>query len=340
MSPSPATVWFAFLLCLALVGLAGPVLARNGDVIAVKTNLSGGWVGLIFVASITSLPELSTGISAVSFANAPDTAVGDVFGSCVFNLAILIVLDFMLREESVYRRVRQGHILSAAFGIVMISFAGMSLALHGQGLAFSAFGIGGYTPIIFLLYAFGARAIFIYEQASQEQRVETVETRYAAQSLAQAVRAYAGAAALVVAAGSALPFVAVQLASIMHWQQTFVGTLFVAAVTSLPELIVSVEAARIGAVDLAMANILGSNMFNMLILGVDDLFYRRGPILYHVSPIHVISALSCMVMSGLLIAGLLYRPQNRLFRTVGWISFGLFTMYLLNSYVLYLHGAR
>lgn len=338
MSPHTAGVWLGFCLCAALVGLAGPALSRNGDVIATRLNLSGGWVGLILVASITSLPELSTGISAVSLADAPDTAIGDIFGSCLFNLAILIVLDFMLRQESVYRRVRQGHILSAAFGIMLIGFAGLNLALHGEGLAFSILGIGGYTPIIFLLYGLGARAIFIYEQADHALRPPPAQT--AGVSLAEALRAYAGAAALVVAAGSALPFVAVELARTMGWQQTFVGTLFVAAVTSLPELVVSAVAARIGAVDLAMANILGSNMFNMLVLGIDDLFYRRGPILDHVSPIHVVSALSCMVMSGLLIAGLLYRPQSRLFRTVGWISFGLFAMYLLNAYVLFLHGAR
>jgi cation:H+ antiporter len=118
------------------------------------------------------------------------------------------------------------------------------------------------------------------------------------------------------------------------------GFILVASITYLPELVVSIIAARIGAVDMAMASIPGSNIFNMLILGVDDLFYRPGPILYHVSPIHVVSALSCMVTSGLLIAGLLYRPQTRLFRTVGWISFGLFTTYLLNTYMLYLHGTH
>ncbi|HQT61494.1 MULTISPECIES: sodium:calcium antiporter [unclassified Acidiphilium] len=338
MTPHLAGLWLGFGLCAALVGLAGPALSRNGEIISARTNLSGGWIGLILVASITSLPELSTGISAVSLADAPDTAVGDVFGSCIFNLAILIVLDFMLREESVYRRVRQGHILSSAFGILLIGFAGLTLALHGEGLAVSLFGIGGSTPIIFLLYGLGARAIFIYEQ--QDQAVHPPMAREAGIPLAEALRAYAGAAALVVAAGSALPFVAVALAGAMGWQQTFVGTLLVAAVTSLPELVVSIVAARIGAVDLAMANILGSNMFNMLVLGIDDLFYRHGPILDHASPIHVVSAMSCVVMSGLLIAGLLYRPQNRLFRTVGWISFGLFAMYLLNAYVLFLYGAR
>ena len=340
-----ATIWISFAACLALVGLAGPVLSRNGDIIAARTGLSGSWIGLILVAAITSLPELITGISAVTIADAPDTAVGDVFGSCVFNLTILIVLDFVQRGESVYRRVRQGHILSAGFGVILVGFAGMSLLLHGNGAGFSGAGfaiagIGGYTPIIFLLYALGARAVFTYERDHREEAAEAHQAQDRRTTLRAAIRNYALASLVVVAVGTALPFVAVRLAAVMGWQQSFVGTLFVAAVTSVPELVVSVVAVRIGAVDMAMANLLGSNLFNMVVLGVDDLLYRQGPILYHVSPVHAVSALSSVVMSGILIAGLLYRPQRRVFRTVGWISFGLFTMYLLNSYALYLHGAH
>jgi len=250
------------------------------------------------------------------------------------------VLDFVQRGESVYRRVRQGHILSAGFGVIMVGFAGMSLLLHGQGVSFSFAGIGVYTPIIFGLYALGMRSVFTYERDHREERDEETEVRYPDATLRGAVTGYAGASVVVVIVGVVLPFVAVRLAGVMGWQQTFVGTLFVAAVTSLPELVVSVVAVRIGAVDMAMANLLGSNMFNVAILGIDDLLYPAGPILYHVSPVHALSAMSSVVMSGILIAGLLYRPQDRLFRTIGWISLGLFTMYLLNSYVLYLHGTR
>jgi hypothetical protein len=112
---SATQIWFPFGLCLALVGFAGPKLSRSGDIIADKTGLSGNWIGIILLATVTSLPELATGVSAVTAAAAPDIAVGDVLGSCVFNLAILIILDFLQRGESVYRRVRQGQILSGPY---------------------------------------------------------------------------------------------------------------------------------------------------------------------------------------------------------------------------------
>ncbi len=78
-------VWMQFVVCLALIGWGGFKLSIHGDVIAEKTGMGGTWIGLILMASVTSLPELVTGISSVSIANAPDIAVGDVLGSCVFN---------------------------------------------------------------------------------------------------------------------------------------------------------------------------------------------------------------------------------------------------------------
>ena len=73
-------------------------------------------------------------------------------------------------------------------------------------------------------------------------------------------------------------------------------------------------------------------------LGIDDLLFPNGPLLYHASPVHAVSAMSAVIMSGIVIVGLVYRPRARVFRTVGWTSLALFTMYPLNSYFLYLHG--
>ena len=147
------------------------------------------------------------------------------------------------------------------------------------------------------------------------------------------------AAIVVVAAGVWLPFVGADLANAMGWEKTFVGSLFVAGATSLPELVVTVAAVRIGALNMAIANLLGSNLFDMLVLAIDDIFYTKGPILWAVSPAHAFSAGSAVVMTGLVIVSLLYRPGKRLFRVVGWTSLGLFVLYLFNTYVVYLHGS-
>lgn len=330
--------WLQFATCAAILMVAGAVLSRHGDIIADKTGMSGSWIGLVLLAGVTSLPELVTGISAVAAANAPNIALGDVLGSCVFNLAILVIVDFLHRGESVYSRASQGHILSAGFGVVLIGFAGLNVLLAEKNVVFSFGHIGGYSVLFVILYVVAIRAIYDYEREQLIDHAAEESSRYPHVTLKAAAIRYGAAALVVLVAGSWLPFVGVQLAEAMGWHKTFVGTLFVAGATSLPELAVTISAVRMGAVDMAIANLLGSNLFNIAILALDDAAFLKGPLLSHVSPMHAVSAASAVVMTGIVIVALLYRPRARLFRAVGWTSLGLFTVYLLNSYFLYLHG--
>lgn len=331
-------IWSLFALCAATIGWAGAKLSRYGDIIADKTGLSGNWIGLILLATVTSLPELLSGISAVAFANVPNIAVGDVMGSCVFNLMILTVLDYYSRGESVYRRASQGHILSAAFGILLIGFSGLNILMGEQSATYAIAHIGLYSPAIVLLYFVAIRAVFFYEQQQMQLAMEQTADRYPELTLQQAVRGYVACALLVVVAGISLPFIGAALAKAMGWHQTFVGTLFIAAATSLPELAVTIGALRIGALDMAIANLLGSNLFNIVILAIDDVFYVEGPLFAKVSGSHTLSALSAIMMAGVVIVGLVYRPNKRLFKALEWISLGLFALYALNTTVLYLYG--
>ena len=333
-----AVIWLSLSACLAVIGFAGVRLSRYGDIIAEKSGMSRGWVGLILLATVTSLPELVTGLSAVTVANSPDIAVGDIMGSCVFNLLIIVALDFLYRKESIYTRAHQGNVLSAGYGVALIGFAGFNLLLY-RGGTFPAIGhVGLYTPVILLLYLLAMRSLYRYEQAQVSAYVEERAERYPDTSLAQAVQGYVMAALAVVAAGIWLPFVARDLAAIMAWEQSFVGTLLVAAITSAPEVVVTVAALRMGQVDLAIGNLFGSNLFNIALLAIDDLAYLPGPLFADVSISHAASAFSAMMMSGLAVVGLVLRPQSRVFRTVSWISLLLLVIYLLNSLFLYLYG--
>ena len=333
-----AVIWLSLSACLAVIGFAGVRLSRYGDIIAEKTGLSRGWVGLIMLATVTSLPELVTGLTAVTIAKVPDIAVGDILGSCVFNLLIIVLLDFLYRRESIYTRARLGNVLSAGYGIALIGFAGLNLLLDRAGSIPSIGHVGLYTPVILLLYLLAMRSLYRYERAQVSEYVEDRAELYPGTSLKQAVHGYLMASLAVVAAGIWLPFVARDLALVMAWEQSFVGTLFVAAITSAPEVVVTVAALRMGAIDLAIGNLFGSNLFNIAILAIDDLAYLTGPLFADVSLTHATSAFSAMMMSGLAVVGLVLRPASRVLRTVSWISLLLLVIYLLNSLFLYLYG--
>ncbi|OPY90723.1 MAG: putative calcium/sodium:proton antiporter [Syntrophus sp. PtaU1.Bin208] len=338
MNISIATVWLSLMLCVILIGVAGSRLSRYGDVIADKTGMGGTWIGLILLATVTSLPELMTGISSVTLADTPDIALGNVLGSCVFNLMLITILDFLIRGESVYSRVSQGHILSAGFGIILIGILGFNLLIGTNGWTASLGHVGLYSLVIIVLYAIAMRTVFRYNRAQQKEFLDEVVERYPGLTLREAVGRYALSALVVVATGIWLPFVGSELALVMGWGQSFVGTLFVAMVTCVPEAVVTISALRLGAFDMAISNLLGSNLFNVLIIAIDDIFFVKGALLSHASTLHAVSVLSAVMMSGVVIVGLLYRPQTRLFRSVGWASLFLLSLYLLNSFVLYLYG--
>ena len=334
--PAVLIPWLEFALCVALIGLAGPVLTQYGDMIARLTGLSRSWIGLVLLATATSLPELFTGISSVAAADAPDIAVGDALGSCVFNLVMLVLLDELSRDEPMYRRIDQGHVLTAGFGVIMIGSAGAFLLLSQNALSVQWLHISGYTPLIILLYLVAIRAAHDYERRTRPPpQIIKMDTDI---TLRTAILRYLAAAAVVVAAGTWLPFIGRDLADVMGWKTSFVGTLLIAGATSVPEFVVSVSALRLGAVDMAIGNLLGSNLFDILILAADDIAYTKGPLLRSVSPAHAVTAIAAVIMSGIFIVAMLYKPDTRIRGTVGWVSIALLVVYLFSAYAIYLHG--
>jgi cation:H+ antiporter len=331
-------LWLQLLLCLAVIGYAGYFLSRYGDIIAEKSGISASWIGLVLLSTATSLPELVTGISAVTIANAPDIAVGDVLGSTVFNLAILVLLDAMYRRETIYSRAAQGHILSASLGSLLIAFAGFSLLLDHAGMSPSWRHVGLYSPLIVLVYLVAMRAVYSHERNTLSEYTGDSAERYPDVTLRSAIKGYLLAALAVVMAGSWLPFVATDIANLMGWGQSIVGTLLVAAVTSAPEVAVTISALRIGALDMAIANLLGSNLFDIIILAVDDLLYTSGPLFAHVDASHALTAFTAVMMSTLVTVGLVFRPKKRVILGLTWVSLGLLMLYVLNSWIQFGHS--
>jgi cation:H+ antiporter len=109
-------------------------------------------------------------------------------------------------------------------------------------------------------------------------------------------------------------------------------------VTSAPEAAVTIAALRIGALDMAIANLLGSNLFDIVILALDDVFYRKGSLFAHVDASHALTAFTAVMMSALVVVGLVFRPQRRVVLGLTWVSLGLLMLYVLNSWILFHHG--
>jgi len=333
-------VWLKFIGSLVIILFAGTKLARYGDIIAEKTGLGGAWVGLLLMATATSLPELFTGISAVALVGAPNLALGDAFGSNLFNLMIIALLDILHRKGPLLTRVGSRHTLLGGLTILLIAFATLSIFVSSNISGLHLGWVSIFTPLLILLYLFTLRKAFHHERSQQAQPVEEREApRYEEISLPRAYTYYSIAALSIIAGAIWLAFVGSEINEVTGWGATFVGSLFLAAVTSAPEVVVSIAALRLGAVDMAVANMLGSNMFNMgIVLAGDDLFYRAGSLFADVSINHVFSGLVAILMTCVIIVGLSSPSRRKMLPGVTWYTIVLIVLYLLGFYILFIMG--
>ena len=328
-------VWVKFILCILIILFSGRAIARYGDIIARKTGLGGIWVGVVLLALVTSLPEVFTGISAVTLIDAPDLTIGNLFGANAWNLLKLAVLDIMYHNGSLLGAVVRGHRLTGWLSMVLVLVAAVSILISSRYPALGLGWIGWYSPIIILLYLVFMWKLFRSEQRqpSSQATEQRVEPEYAEIPSGKVYLYFTIAAAFIIGAGTWLAIIGGEIAAVTGWGESFVGSLLLGFTTSLPEIVVSYSAMRIGAIDLAVANLIGSNLFNMTVIPIDDLFYLQGPVLASVSESHLITALVVILMTGIFMAGLHFRPR-RLFR-LSWCNLALIALFLLGAYLSY-----
>jgi cation:H+ antiporter len=331
---SSTAIWVQFVSTALVIVVAGVRLARYGDVLGEKTGLGRNWIGVVLLAATTSLPELFTGFGATALAALPDIALGDVLGSCMFNLLILSLMD-AIQPEPLSARAHQGHALSIGFGLVLLGIAGIGLVADSRLPAVGWIGL--YSPALIALYFVAMRVIFRHERHQRAQETQEVaeELHYGNTTLRSALLHYSLAAVAVVAAALWLPRLGAELARQTGLGQAFVGSLFVAITTSLPEIVVSLAAVRIGALDLGIGNVLGSNLFNLLILGLDDVFYRQGPLLADAGPSHSVTMVAIVMMNGLFLIGLTYKVMTKRF-VVAWDTGAIAAVYVIAVALAYL----
>jgi cation:H+ antiporter len=331
-------VWLKFLFCLIVIIFAGTKLARYGDAIAQKTGLSGLWIGLILLSAITSVPEIATSVSSAALVGSADLSLGTLFGSNLFNLAILAFIDVCHPSTPILSLVSSRHIFLATGAILLTGIAAASI-LAGDALSGIALGwLGIPSVVILLLYLLLIRWVFRLERNNQSPPEAEASVQYRDISLRMVWFKFSLAAMAVIGAGIWISFIGDEITQATGWGASFVGSLFLAISTSAPELVVTFTALRLGALDMAVANILGSNMFNMAIIFLADVFYTRQAILSSASNVHTITAAAGILMSLLVIIALRFRQKKKFGRLFSWYSPPLIIIYLLGFYMLFSSG--
>jgi cation:H+ antiporter len=310
-------IWLVFAVSAGVIVMVGTKLSRYGDQIADLTGLGRLWIGVVLMAAATSLPEVFTTVSA-AWMDAPDLAAGDLFGAGLTNMLTLGLIDLLYRQKRVWQQAALEHTLTAALAMVLTGLAAFFVLLH-INVAHLGVGIGSLSLLV--LYVLGMRLVFRQEDVKRrrQEREALVErlaaTHDAAAARSGALRRAAGGFALgalgLLAAAPALAWSAGRIAEETGISATFIGTSLLGIVTALPELVTAIAAVRLGAFDLAVGNLFGSNAFNMAAFFFADAAYRSGGLLAHASPAHALTALWSIVMMNVGLMGIIYRAEKR-----------------------------
>jgi len=327
-------VWVKLVICILIIFFAGKRVARYGDILAERTGLGGVWIGVILIAMITSLPELLSGVSAITIVDSPNLTVGNLLGANAFNLLNLAFLDIFYRNTSLFSVVSRTHRLTGWFSFALVFIVAASVLIGARFPNVGLGWIGWYTPVIVILYLFFVRKLFLTEQ--KQPPVPEAEQDTMLITMKRVWISFGIASAFIIGAGIWLPIVGEEIVMTTGWGESFVGSLLLAFTTSLPEITVSFAAIRIGAVDMAVANMIGSNLFNMTIIPIDDIIYVKGHLLSAVSESHAITGAAVLLMTLVFIVGLRARPK-RYFR-FSWCNLLLILLFIISAYFSFTVG--
>jgi cation:H+ antiporter len=312
-----------------LVVFAGVTLTKSADTLGKTLGFSAGWAGILILPLATSLPELVSSMRAVLI-SAPDLAVGNLFGSNLFNIAILAIVDLVQGKGSLFYRLKEGHIMTASFSLVLLAIAGLGLLVPLPAI------LGGWIGLNTLLlmggYLAASKLITSYEKRKLPDT--TMDSDIASTHPKRALFRFIVAAAVILVAGTYLTDASEVIALETGLGRTFVGSIFLAIATSLPEVVTTSTAARLGKLDMAVGNIFGANMYNMFILGIVDIAYFPGPLLKDSSFEHLLTILMVVALTSMVMVGLANRSEKAV-GPIGYDSIVIAVGYLIAVAVLF-----
>ncbi len=333
-----AWLWTRFIIASAVILIAAGRLSRYADVISEKLNLGHVFVGMVFLGWVTSLPELVLSLGSTIYVGEPDLAIGNVLGSCLFNLMILVAADVVIVHGLFYTRTNPRCAVTGAASFFMLLLAACGLLLPMWLRMPAILGMDIFSLLIIVSYVGATVYLYRHDKKSGPGEEPSGPAKYESTSIVPVLIASFLATAAIVGAGLYMSVLGDEIAATYNIAHSFVGTLFFAVVSSLPELATTIAAARLGFHDMALGNIFGSNIFNIMIIGVSDIFYRQGSIITspktHRMP-HLLVAVFALIATTALIIAVRRRSQN-LFWRISWVSFVVVACYLLGLSVSYL----
>lgn len=333
----------SFSLACFLVVYGGIQLTRLGDQFE-DAGVSGGFVGTVLLALITSLPEFVATFSSIFRLDAPQLALGNIFGSNIFNLTILAFMDLFFIREVLYHKVNRFVTKSLAIGQMMTALALTGIFLNTSGfitmLTFEGKNflmVSTFNLLILAIYILAFKTCTELDESDQSSLSESddypEEQSPDHPSMTSISIKFFLYALVVVVAGVWLTDTCDDISAATGLGKTFIGSILLAFATSLPEATVCVTAMRLRNYTLVFGNILGSNIFNLFILTLADLGTTKTSILTIQNiELNYITGFAFLLMSSCILLALNYHGSHRVLKS---ISVAIVAIYLYSYYIMF-----
>jgi len=329
--------WIEFFLSSAVIVIAGIRLTIDADRLCDDFQLGKVWIGVVLLGLVTSLPEAITSLVSIISLESYDLAIGNLMGSNNFNPMLIVVMDIFYRQGSVTNAVEPeaSHIVSSRYAMLLIFFVVMEIGFSAMGVSIHVGPMTLAGTFILIFYCLGMSRLARLGQGG----TVIAQSREWGQgqgngSIVKICLRLLFSSVLVILAATRLASSADSIAQSTGLGGTFVGSIFLALVTSLPEMVVSLSALKLGSFGLAVGNIFGSNMTNMFILFICSLFYRGGTIFEAVSRTHMATGVLSIILCFIAIKGICTKNKKTIFG-LGWDSILMLFLFVVGTYCLY-----
>lgn len=315
------------------IAVAGTKLAYWADELADRTGMGEILAGALFVGFSTSLPGVITSI-ATAAQGYPQLAIGNAVGGLTAQTAFLAVADLA------YRKANLEHAAATVTGLAQATLLVTLITIPLLAMAAPEWTIWHVHPasiLLLVMYGFGLRLLTLIKSKPMWAPVMTHLTKHEAETDAEPDERstprlwalFGVGAAITAAAGFMIGEAGIALVNLTGLSETAVGTVFAAISNSLPELVTAIAAVRIGAVSLAVGDVIGGNAFEVLFLAAADFFYTGGSIYHEFVPRNVFTAVLVILMTGVLLLGMLRREAHGV-ANIGWESALVLGLYVLS----------
>lgn len=238
-----------FLVLAVLTSFVSIKLSYYGDILSKQTKLGSALVGGLLIASVTSLPEFVTSISAVILDN-PSLSFGDILGSNMFNIFALSIYNLFFIKRFIFSNAKNKFIYEIIILLIEYIFIFLNLRILTTIVLF----------ILYFLYAFK-----ISKTKNDTPKEDKKENKPLLKFIIVSIT--------LIILSILLTLQADKLTHIYpHISSSTIGAILLGITTSLPEVVTTYGLIKYNNYDMAISNILGSNIFNFLVLSISDLF--------------------------------------------------------------------